>query len=51
MGIFDTKTTGSLTDGLLERDKSSKSSRFHEYIWSVPTKDFLIESYKNSKAK
>ena len=51
IGIFDTKTTGSLTDGLLKRDKGNKSSKFHLYMWSIPKKDFLIQSYKNSKTK
>jgi len=51
MSVFDTKTTGSLTDGLLKRDKSSGSSKFHLYMWNVPTKDFFIQSYKNSKTK
>ncbi|SDG36800.1 RHS repeat domain-containing protein [Epilithonimonas hungarica] len=51
MTVFDTKTIGSLTDGLLKRDKGSKASKFHSYIWNVPTKDFLIQAYKNSKTK
>ena len=51
MSVFDTKTTGSLTDGLLKRDKGSKASKFHLYMWSTPTKDFFIQTYKNSKNK
>ncbi|WP_439480642.1 RHS repeat-associated core domain-containing protein [Chryseobacterium aquaticum] len=51
MSVFDSKTAGSLTDGLLKRNKKSTSSKFHIYMWDTPTKDFFIQSYKNSKNK
>ncbi|WP_278352941.1 SpvB/TcaC N-terminal domain-containing protein [Chryseobacterium gleum] len=51
MSVFDTKTVGSATDGLLERDKGSTKSKFHLYMWSVSTKEFFIQAFKNNKTK
>jgi len=51
MSVFDTKTVGSATDGLLERDKGSTKSKFHLYMWNVSTKEFFIQAFKNNKTK
>ncbi|UKB85079.1 RHS repeat-associated core domain-containing protein [Chryseobacterium sp. MEBOG06] len=57
LSVFDTKSVGSLTDGLLKRQDNKSSARkpfsktYQAYIWQKSLKDVAIEAYKPSKHK